>query len=229
MNPLRLSLELLLAALLVGGCNNNPVRDPLYAPVRPQPVPVASLKTGSIYNDATGMLLFEDLRARRVGDILTVVLSEKTDASKSATAASKKSNSNSISNPTLFGMTPSKSMDNGQTASLAMETQSEHDFSGDGSATQKNALTGDVVVTVTEILGNGNLLVRGEKRLAINQGNEYVKLSGIVRPYDVGPDNKVPSTKIADATIIYVGDGQTADATVMGWLSKFFISAILPF
>jgi len=78
-------------------------------------------------------------------------------------------------------------------------------------------------------LSNGYLSVRGEKRIGINQGNEYVKLSGIVRPSDIDSTNTVESTRLADPTIIYVGDGPVADSNVMGWLSKFFISAIMPF
>lgn len=216
-------------ALLLGGCNSTPVRDPNFAPVRPVTPPPAQMGTGSIYQDGHALLWFEDLRARRVGDILTVVLTEKIDASKSAKTASKKSNSNQIDNPTLFGAEPSYTTADGKTRTLEFAASSEHDFSGEGSASQNNALTGDITVTVTEVLANGNLLVRGEKRLAINQGNEYVKFAGIVRPYDITPDNRVESTKIADPTIIYVGDGQMADAGVMGWLSKFFISALMPF
>jgi flagellar L-ring protein precursor FlgH len=222
-------IAMLLGLGILAGCNSTPVRDPNYAPVRAQATPTPPRASGAIFHEGVGLLWFEDLRARRVGDILTVELTEKTDATKSAKSATKKSNTNSIANPTLLGMKPSKTLGNGQTATLEVQTESEHDFSGEGSASQNNALTGDVVVTVTEVLGNGNLIVRGEKRLAINQGNEYIKLSGTVRPYDIGPDNRVQSTKIADATIIYEGDGQVADGSVMGWLSKFFISAIMPF
>lgn len=219
---------LLLLGLLLGGCDSAPVRDPNFAPVRPTVPPPAPVGTGAIYQEGYGMLWFEDLRARQVGDTLTVVLAEKTNATKSAKTASKKSNSNAISNPTLLGVEPSFPVGD-QTGKFEFATASESDFSGEGTASQNNALTGDITVTVTEVLANGYLLVRGEKRLAINQGNEYVKFAGIVRPYDIGPDNRVESTKIADPTIIYVGDGQTAAASIMGWLSKFFISALMPF
>jgi flagellar L-ring protein precursor FlgH len=84
-------------------------------------------------------------------------------------------------------------------------------------------------VTVADVLPNGNLVVRGEKRVGINQGNEYVKISGIVRPLDIAADNTIASTKVADATIIYNGDGQTASANKAGWLTRFFTSVLSPF
>jgi flagellar L-ring protein precursor FlgH len=106
---------------------------------------------------------------------------------------------------------------------------SESDFSGEGDAAQGNKLTGEVTVTVVQVLSNGNLVVRGEKRIGINQGNEYVRIAGIVRPEDIDPLNIVSSNKVGDATFQYVGEGQVADAAVMGWLSRFFISALWPF
>ncbi len=84
-------------------------------------------------------------------------------------------------------------------------------------------------MTVVELLANGYLVVRGEKRIGINQGNEYVKVSGIVRPADIDSTNTVLSTKMADPTFVYVGDGAVADSNAMGWLAKFFVSALFPF
>ena len=100
---------------------------------------------------------------------------------------------------------------------------------GKSGTAQTNSLSGDISVTIADVLPNGNLLVRGEKRLNLNSGNEYVKISGIVRPLDVAANNVVPSSKVADATIIYNGDGAESDANKMGWLSRFFISPIFPF
>ncbi|MCG8122437.1 MAG: flagellar basal body L-ring protein FlgH, partial [Candidatus Thiodiazotropha taylori] len=99
----------------------------------------------------------------------------------------------------------------------------------DGSASQGNALSGSITVSVIEVLPNRNLYVRGEKRIGINQGTEYVRLSGIVRPSDISPTNTVASTRIADPTITYVGEGALADANSMGWLSRFFNSVLSPF
>ena len=94
---------------------------------------------------------------------------------------------------------------------------------------QSNLLEGDITVTVVEVLPNGYLMVRGEKRIGINQGNEYIRLSGIVRPIDIDSTNTILSTRLADPTIIYVGDGVLADSNEMGWLSRFFVSGLFPF
>jgi flagellar L-ring protein precursor FlgH len=82
---------------------------------------------------------------------------------------------------------------------------------------------------VVEVLANGYLRIRGEKRIGMTGGNEYIRVSGIVRPEDIDPANRVDSTRVADATLVYVGDGQTSMASRMGWLAKFFISAMMPF
>ncbi|MBA1331869.1 flagellar basal body L-ring protein, partial [Candidatus Endoriftia persephone str. Guaymas] len=124
------------------------------------------------------------------------------------------------------GLIPLASNDNN---TLAFSTSAANDFKGEGSASQSNAITGNITVSVIEVLPNRNLMIRGEKRIGINQGNEYIRLSGIVRSQDISPENQVESSRIADPTIIYVGDGQLADSNAMGWLAKFFISPIFPF
>ncbi|WP_275096773.1 flagellar basal body L-ring protein FlgH [Sedimenticola hydrogenitrophicus] len=233
----RLFSLMLLALALAGlaGCKSAPVRDPAYAPMRPVVAPPAPVGNGSIYQAGYEQSWFEDMRARRVGDMLTIKLAEKTDAKKSATTEVSKSNSNSVTNPTLLGSAPQfnapglipllSNRDN----NLGFSLESEHDFSGEGDSEQNNELTGDITVTVIEVLPNGYLMVRGEKRIGINQGNEYVKVSGIVRPADIDATNTVLSTRLADPTIVYVGDGAVADSNVMGWLGRFFISALFPF
>jgi flagellar L-ring protein precursor FlgH len=232
----KLGLSLiLLATTLVVGCNTPPKRDPDYAAVRPIALPPAPEGTGSIYNSGDSNFWFENIRARRVGDMLTIKLVEQTDATKKAETAVDKSNSTSITNPTILGSTPQfntpKALPLASTSNnnLGMNLQSAHQFDGKGDSSQSNKLTGDITVTVIEVLPNDYLMVRGEKRIGINQGNEYIKLSGIVRPADIDSTNTVESTRLADPTIVYVGDGAVADSGVMGWLAKFFISAIMPF
>ncbi len=229
-------MPLLLGLLLLSGCQTQgPVRDINYAPVRPVAPPPVPRGNGSIFQNGHEVSWFEDLRARRVGDLLTITLSENTSANKSAKTNAKKSTKNDIGNPTILGSTlqfsapgviPLASNDNN---SLAFGTSSANDFNGEGSSSQSNALTGNITVTVIEVLPNRNLMVRGEKRIGINQGNEYIRLSGIVRPMDITPENTVESTRIADPTIIYVGDGALADTSSMGWLARFFNSALMPF
>jgi flagellar L-ring protein precursor FlgH len=235
MNKSRYFLTLLFITSLVG-CQSTPVkRDPDYAAVRPIAKPVPEQSDGAIFNTSTNISLFEDYRARRVGDILTVTLQEQTDAEKASETSIDKSNSNSITNPTVFGSTPQFDLPgafplastNDNTAAFSLE--SEHSFTGTGDSDQSNKLSGSISVSVVEVLPNGNLLVRGEKVITINQGNEYLRISGMVSPRDIDADNTVSSIKIADAQISYVGDGPTNDANVMGWLGRFFVSAIMPF
>lgn len=229
-------LLLILSLLGLSGCATQSIeRDINYAPIRPVQPPPAPQGNGSIYQAGYEISWFEDNRAHRVGDLLTVELVENTSANKSAKSAAKKDNSNSISTPTILGSTLGfdasgvlplvSNRDN----TLEFELGSTNDFSGEGSASQSNALSGSITVTVVEVLPNRNLYVRGEKRIGINQGNEYIRLAGIVRPQDITPDNTVESTRIADPTISYVGEGMVADSNSMGWLSRFFHSVLFPF
>lgn len=189
------------------------------------PTPVEQLN-GSLYQDNTSLVLFEDARARRVGDILTIVLMEKTSATKSATTNTSKDSEMDLANPTIFGRTPTinlpgnKSIDLG----LGVDFDASRKFQGKGDSTLKNQLDGNLTVTIAEVLANGYLVVRGEKRLTINQGNEYVRISGIIRPSDVQADNTVLSTLVADARITYTGDGDVHDSSRMGLLARFFNS-----
>lgn len=225
-----------LATLALGACNSTtgPKRDPEFAASLPPVVPEPVQANGTIYQPGNNLFLFEDLRARRVGDLLTIRLVESTSGSKSANTTSERSQNTDVANPTLFGTTPEfdvpdiAPLSNTSDLTLQQNLQSEHDFEGGGESSQSNTLEGDITVTVAAVLPNGNLVVRGEKRINLNQGNEYVKISGIVRPADI-INNTVLSTRVADPTIIYAGDGSIADANKLGWLARFFISAIFPF
>ena len=228
-------LVVLVALSLLAGCNTAPRRDPAFAatrPVMPAPEPQG---TGAIYHSGHGITWFEDIRARRVGDLLTIKLVEQTDASKKAATSATHDSTNSVKNPTLFGTVPKFDLpswfplDSTNDNNLEFKIDANSDFDGEGESEQSNKLTGDVTVTVTEVLPNGYLMVKGEKRIGINQGNEYIKLSGIVRPYDIDSSNTVESTRVGDVTIVYVGDGAVAESNSMGWLSRFFVSALFPF
>ncbi len=233
-------LLLVLALGLLAGCNTNPVRDPSFAASMPAPLEVPQARqaaTGSIYQAGYDVVLFEDSRARRIGDILTVRLTESTNASKSNSNDVGRDNTSSVTNPKILGVNPAFALpgvlpiaaavgaENTFETSLASKTA----FKGKSGTKQNNSLTGDISVTIADVLPNGNLVVRGEKRLNLNSGNEYVKISGIVRPLDIAANNVVPSSKVADATIIYNGDGVEADSSKMGWLARFFISPVFPF
>ena len=206
--------------LLLGACSSTPEIDN----VREPPVPVqpgtASATAGAIYQADTGMFLFEDLRAARVGDILTVRLIEQTNASKSSATSTSKSTEASLANPTFLGRPVTR---NGVPL-LDGSLSGDQSFDGAGSSSQSNSLVGDITVTVVEKYPNGNLRIHGEKWVTLNQGREFIRLSGIIRPYDIEPDNSVLSGKVADAQITYSSKGVLAAANRMGLFARFFQS-----
>lgn len=210
---------------MLAACGANPVqRDSAPAPVLVQPAAPAPT-AGAIYNASTGFALFEDPKARVAGDLLTVLLIEKTQAKKAAATSTSKDSSASISNPTLIG----RPLTRGGVGIGEFELEGSRSAGGKGDSSQSNQLSGSVTVTVVQRLSNGNLVVSGEKNLELNQGSERVRLSGIVRQVDIRPDNTITSDRIADARIEYVGRGALADANAQGWLSRFFNSPWFPF
>jgi flagellar L-ring protein precursor FlgH len=205
--------------LLLAACTPIPPRDPEFAPVQPANLRPPIQNSGSIYQAGYDMRLFQDNKAMRVGDVLTIKLQELTQAKKADDLNAKKDNSVLASAPMIFGVP----------TSVETEIKTTKDFKGQGAANQSNSLRGDISVTVVELLPNGNLKVRGEKRVTLNQGDERIKLSGIVRPVDIDPDNTILSDKVADATIMYIGEGAMADASKMGWLARILYSPWFPF
>lgn len=204
---------------LLAACTPVPPKDPEFAPVQPASLMPPVQNSGSIYQSGYDMRLFEDNKAMRVGDVLTIKLQELTQANKADDLEAKKDNRILASAPMILG----------NPTSVETEIRTTKNFKGEGEANQSNSLRGDISVTVTEVLPNGNLKVRGEKRVTLNQGNEYIRLSGIVRPVDIDPANTISSDKVADATIMYTGDGAMADASKMGWLSRIIYSPWFPF
>ena len=218
-----------LALVLLGACMNSPNKNhPDYAspePIDYYPEPELREPTGSIYNSGHNLVLFEDLKARQVGDILTVLLAEATDAAKSSDTTLDKSTSTVIDDPVLAGQMRVIGSD----SNLSFDLSSNHAFDGESASNQRNSLQGSITVTVARVYPGGNLYVQGEKWIQINQGNEYIRLRGIIRPVDISTNNTIVSTKVADARISYGGTGATADVNRVGWLSRFFISPIWPF
>ncbi len=182
-----------------------------------QPVDIAETKnagkTGSIYNDDKGGLFATDRRASKVGDILTVALSEKFTASKSQSANSAKTDAYDITLPKLL-------VGSGTTGLFTTGTNQA--FTGSGTASQSNSLDGELSVTVTRVFSNGNMEILGQKKLFLNNGSEYIRLTGLIRPEDISASNVVSSSRIANAKISYLGAGEIADTAKKGWLSSFF-------
>lgn len=196
-----------------------------FAPVTRQQTVPPLIPNGSIYQAGRTNELFADARARNIGDILTVTLQESTQASKSATSGSSKSSSGSISAPVIGGISPSI-LGKPLTADFG---DNQRQFSGSGTAAQSNSLAGQIAVMVVDRLPGGVLRISGEKWLELNQGKEYIRLTGLVREQDIATDNSISSTRIADARIAYSGTGVIGDANRPGWLARFFNSPIWPF
>jgi flagellar L-ring protein FlgH len=211
--------------LLLGGCAAPAFKPERFEPTSPPAPEATHSSNGSIWAGSQSIALFEDTKARRVGDVLTILLLEKTDASKKASVNTSKDSEVDIGNPTLFG----RPFSIGGTAAGAFGIESSQSFSGSGDAVQGNKLEGSVSVVVAQVLANGNLVVRGEKNIELTTGTERVAISGIVRPADISPANTVSSDRVADARISYAGRGDVANSGKPGWLTRFFNSAWMPF
>ncbi|HHQ2523541.1 TPA: flagellar basal body L-ring protein FlgH [Pseudomonas aeruginosa] len=225
-------VSLLGIATALGGCVNPPPKpnDPYYAPVLPRtPLPAAQ-NNGAIYQAGFEQNLYDDRKAFRVGDIITITLNEKTQASKKANSDIQKDSKTKMGLTSLFGsgMTTNNPIGGGD-LSLSAEYGGSRDAKGDSQAGQSNSLTGSITVTVAEVLPNGILSVRGEKWMTLNTGNELVRIAGLVRADNIATDNTVSSTRVADARITYSGTGAFADASQPGWLDRFFLSPLWPF
>ncbi|KJY74604.1 flagellar basal body L-ring protein [Vibrio coralliilyticus] len=177
-------------------------------------------QNGSLYRHQYSMTLFQDRRAYRVGDMLTVVLSEETESSKKADTKYGKNSSVGFAAPSLGGKTIDE---------LAASVDAQRAFDGSASSSQGNKLEGAITVTVHEVLPNGVLRISGEKWIRLNQGDEFIRLTGIVRVDDISRNNQVSSARIGDARITYSGRGTLADSNAAGWLSQFFNSPWMPF
>lgn len=221
----KIILLMLIMMSLASCATNEPHKlsdwQPQVQPVAPQ-APV--YENGSLFQ-ARGISLFEDAKPFRIGDVITIMLSESTKSSKKAATDTKKNEDVAFDVPSVLGVTPTH---NGGTL-LAADIQADRSFEGEGNSSQSNSLSGEITVTVVEILPNGNLVVKGEKWFTLNQGKEYIRIAGVVRPQDVSSNNVVISTKLADAQIAYSGEGFVADSNTQGWLSQFFSSKWWPF
>lgn len=224
-----IKLPVVISWLILSGCmtNDKPrAGDPYYAPTISSAQAMPQRTDGSLYQDSYGLSLFGDRKAHFVGDIITITLSENTVSKKSANVSVKKDDAAVFNSGagTLLGSDPSL-----KGLNLGTNVAQNRKFGGNSGADQSNSLQGNITVTVAEILPNGNLVVRGEKWMTLNSGDEFIRISGIVRPDDVAPDNTVVSTRLANAKISYSGTGSLADSQQMGWLAKFFNSSLWPF
>ncbi|MCR5537330.1 MAG: flagellar basal body L-ring protein FlgH [Succinivibrio sp.] len=219
------SLAVILAQVLIlQGCALDAFDpkpdDPAYAPALPEDEYTYAVPDGGIYNPYTSNTgLYTDTRAHRVGDIISVELEESTSASKKAATDLSRDSSNNIGSVSVGGRKIT-----GKGYDTSFQSSNSSKYTGDSAASQSNSLKGQISVSVVKVLANGTLEVRGEKWLMLNNGNEYVRVTGLVRPEDISSDNTISSQRIANARIQYGGTGDFASTQERGWLSKFFNS-----
>jgi flagellar L-ring protein precursor FlgH len=222
-------LTISIVALFASGCASIDQAktlpdDPDFAPILPEMEDEPLVPTGSLFKLNYVNNIYSDSKAHRVGDIISVILSESTQAQKNAKTEMKKENSATLSPITGFGGVPVNFKDK----AIQFGYDQESDFKGDSKANQGNSLSGNISVHVLRVLPNGNLMIRGEKWMSLNNGDEYIRLTGVIRPQDINSNNTVTSSKVANARIQYAGTGTFADVQEQGWLSSFFSSSWWP-
>ncbi len=186
--------------------------------VAPQRTQAMRENNGAIFQTASYRPLFEDQKARLVGDVLTIVINESTSAGKAAANSGSKTGSVAFSAPTVFGLKSTT------TAQGSLAASSSDKFEEKGAATNSNTFTGTITVTVIDVLGNGNLLVSGEKQIALNKGAEFVRFSGVINPRTITASNTVSSGQVADARFEYRSTSQLDKAELSSMLARFFFS-----
>lgn len=210
---------LVLALLALAGCAATPtsiVQVPTSARPIPNDTPVAA--NGAIYQAATYRPIFEDRRARHIGDLLTINIIERTSAVKAGASSGDKSGAVSFAVPGVL-----------QTRlGAGIDTDASTKFADSDKQSASNTFSGTIAVTVTEVLPNGNLIVAGEKQIALNKGTEFIRFSGMVSPNTISAGNMVSSTQVADARVEYRTNSKIDRAEMTAMASRFFLS-LLPF
>jgi flagellar L-ring protein FlgH len=213
----------------LGACTAVPLEkdvfpnDPNFAPVSASALLPPPAATGSLYQARYTSGLYTDQQARRVGDLITVIFDEQYQSSKSAQTKSDKSSTNSMSAGSILGSAPGF-----KNLNLGVDTSASRNFNGKGEADRSNSLSGQISVSVSEVLPNGILKIRGEKWLTLSEGDEYIRIVGLIRPQDISPDNTVASSKVADARISFGGRGNLNNNTKPGWLDRVLSSPWWP-
>ncbi len=217
-----LAIVAIFSAFVVGGCGMTRASHRPIAPVavvKPTPPEVLNPKKGSIWQTTDRNTLFLDNKARNIGDIVTVRILEKSKAEKDATTELKRGNTNDFS-LSGGGLTDLNKMFKAST--LNPSATSTNDFKGEGNTTRESELSATISCVVTEVLTNGNLRIEGRRDITINHENQFILLSGIIRPEDISPENSVTSAQIADARIDFSGDGDIDDQQRPNWINRFF-------
>lgn len=231
--PARMNLAAItitLVAIVASGCSSVPLEkdvypnDPEYAPVPSSSLQAAPSINGSLYKSNYSLSLFSDQQATQVGDIITVIFDEQYNSSKSAETKSQKDSSNNATPTSILNTVPGW-----KNLGLDIDLSHKRSFKGKGDADRSNSLSGTISVTVSDILPNGVLQIRGEKWLTLSEGDEFIRIVGLIRPQDISPQNTVMSSKVADARIKFGGRGNLNNATKEGWFGRMTNSPWWPF
>ena len=233
MNVIKFRFRILLSALAglyLTACTSVPLEedvypnDPEFAPVSPQALQPPPSVNGSLFRMSHTMSLYTDQQARRVGDIITVIFDEAMTSKKSAETSTQKDSANNMTPTNLLNTVPAW-----RGLGLNADTEGKRKFTGKGDADRSNSLQGTISVTVAGIMPNGVLKIRGEKWLTLSEGDEYIRIQGLVRPEDVTPTNTIRSTQVADARITFGGKGNLNNSTKQGWFDRMLNSPWFPF
>jgi flagellar L-ring protein FlgH len=209
---------------MLTGCEtskNRKVDDAVAWAQEPPPPPT----NGAIYQAGREIVLAENPIAHHVGDIVTIVLNENTAAQKSATTSTSKGTTVTLPGSTIIG----KAVTIKGNPILDNNINDATKFAGQGASAESNSLTGYLTATVVKVLPNGNLYLAGEKQIGLNQGDEFIRVTGVIRPIDLASDDSIPSYRVASAKIVYTGKGAINDVNAQSWLSRFFNSPWAPF
>ena len=218
---MRLILILLITTVLGACASKPPLEDNSdFAPIRPIEPAADALPTGSILGNSMHMSLFQGQRQWRVGDIITVVLNESTQASRNSSLVTERKATNDALSSSWTNALLSPNGFWGDVRGDIDLTAAEIGSEGVGTAAQANALSGVITAMVAEVLPNGNLIVEGRKQLSLTEGAEFIQIRGVVRSRDVQPDNTVSSMRMAQAQISYRGTGNLAESTQPGWITQ---------
>jgi flagellar L-ring protein precursor FlgH len=221
MKPVLTILSAGIAGLLLGGCMSTPTSI-VTMPMSARPLTSEQLQAapsnGAIYQPAAFRPVFEDRRARHIGDVLTLVITERTSANKAGASSGNKSGSVSAAMPKKLQ----------STFGNPLSVSNESTYADGDNQSASNAFTGTMGITVVEVLANGNLIVAGEKQVGMNKGVEYIRFSGMINPDSIATGNTVQSTAVADARVEYRTSSQIDRAEVASMASRFFQS-LLPF
>jgi len=206
--------------ILLAGCATVPDTITTSTPINPRTIPIVPPLNGAIFQASTAHPLFEDRTARRVGDTMTIVINEKTAAGKQEAGSTSRAASVDYSVPLMLGMPPAK------TANFDISTSSANKFDGKGATSSSNNFNGTIGVTVIDVLPNGNLMVKGEKQIALDRGAEFIRISGVIDPLNVMAGNIVSSSLVADVRIEYRTNARFDQSDVSSQFAKFFMSVM---